>query len=923
MSHDLVQPHYIDTRDPGPQLSLNGAWNFGYADAPTEDPASLAYPYAAQIPDSLYWNLYEAGVLPHPYQGLNSKQYHWVDEKVWYFRRQFHVEEAARGQTAILCFDGLSYYSRVWLNGSLLGGHEGMFGGPCIDVSSLLLYGAANELTVEFKACNFGRKAAYDGRNVRGENREIVPWNIARDNHTSNGDWMVMGLWRGVRLMILSPVHLARPCLTTVSIEEGRALLRLAVEIAGPDSGNLNRFYGIREDDGGWEYTFAYQHGLTETYLQGDAVITLTLREKGTGKAAFEAEYPLSLLDYAKSILAQSYPESQFFERDLVLENPKLWWPHDMGDPFLYEVTLALKLEGRGADTLRFDFGVRTIRAERTPGPRARLRWDNYQLVINGRKVFLKGVNWMPQDALYREKEPEYRWSLDLVKNAGIHLVRIWSGGGTPESDAFYRLCDEKGLMVWQDHFIANTAHTEGWPQAVLEAQEAMNLLRIRNHPSLAIHCGGNEFNPYSEGNAAAMFVIDRTIRTLDPNRVFYYTTPDKGSAHIYRDMEPTWYRRLYKDLPFVGETGIHSFPSAKGLAACLSRDECTRPIPELTSPAFREQFPELLNHFVEYVPERVPRMLSRISQITDLSQITLPELAEASHIAAMEYYEILVQALRENYPVTAGVMPWVFRRTWTTAGIQLVDGFGQPNAAYYAVKSAYRNVEAHLALEHISFAPGETVCISVRIANEYGAPLDRLRVQAAAYSPALAPVWRKELPAAGADGQCFTLTIPQDWGDQFFFLTVSLYKDNALLARQAYWPKCLSLLENSAALALHRTKPMENFRLDSGPWLKPQVSSCAHTQLELSVRDMNSRGQRRQMSVSIKNIGHAPAFPVWLRSDDENLRDMAEDNYFWLDHGEARVLLIESDGPSGSIFKLYASAWNAPLVSAEQRDYI
>ena len=127
---------------------------------------------------------------------------------------------------------------------------------------------------------------------------------------------------------------------------------------------------------------------------------------------------------------------------------------------------------------------------------------------------------------------------------------------------------------------IANTVSTQGWPQEILESQEAMNIYRIRNHPSLAIHCGGNEFNPYSYGNAASMFIIDRTIRTLDPARPFHYTTSDKGSAHVYHDMEPSWYRHLYKQLPFLAESGIHCFPNFKSLKQLISEDECQNILP-------------------------------------------------------------------------------------------------------------------------------------------------------------------------------------------------------------------------------------------------------------------------------------------------------------------------------------------------------
>ncbi len=914
----LNQPHYIEPREGKAHLDLGGAWEYGYMDAAVKDPGNLTLSYHAHIPDSLFWNLYESGVLPHPYQGCNSKEYAWVDEKVWYFRRTFSVSGSLRDQTALLCFDGVAYYSKVWLNGMELGEHEGMAGGPMADVSELLRFGEKeeNELVVEVRACTYGKKKGWDCRNLDGGNREIVPWNIARDRHTSNGDWIVMGLWRGVRLEFLSPIHLARPYLTTLRLQGRDALLRLEVEIVRPEAGELHPLYGVEEENP--DYTFAYAEGLRQVKEELPAALRVNLREKKSGRTAYDRSCPVELVDYSASLRAGAYPESQFVELEILLRDVQYWWPHDMGEPCLYTVELALSVDDVVCDSIVFDYGVRTIETVRSAGPRARERWDDFWFVINGRNVFLKGINWMPQDALYQLDEEELRWSLELARNAGVHMIRIWSGGGVPESDCFYRLCDEMGLMVWQDHSIANTSHTESWPKDVLECQECMNLYRLRNHPSLAVHCGGNEFNAYSYGNAASMEVMCRSVRTLDPSRIWYDTTPDKGSAHIYRDMEPTWYRRLYRDLPFVAETGIHSFPTYRSLCLCLGEKESTQRIPELTGEEFRERFPELLNHFVEYVPERVPRMLARASQIMPLEDIVLEELCEASQMASCEYYAILVQALRENYPVTVGLMPWVFRRTWTTAGIQLVDGGGMPIAPYYYLKNAFRSLEAHLALEQISLLPGENLRIPIRLCNEYDEILDYRTVRTQAWSPDLECLKRQEMPAKEADGEIFEMNTDPSWADRFFFLTIELRERGRLLSRQAYWPKCLSLLEEEGMAKRCRSHPQENFRLDKGPWLKPQVEACKGAVLQAKVASWDCRGRRASCLLRIWNVGEKPAFPVWIRFVEPSVRSVAEDNFFWLEAGEERILWVEADGQEGIPERLTIrlSAWNAEEVT-------
>jgi len=122
----LWQPYYISPRS-GPQhVSLGGKWDLGYRDTPIsgfEDLSEQPKWTSAQVPSSVQWALYRAGELPHPYYHLNSKKYNWVPDKVWYYRRQFQVPSSVQGQYVFLCFDGLGYYSKIWLNGELLGRH--------------------------------------------------------------------------------------------------------------------------------------------------------------------------------------------------------------------------------------------------------------------------------------------------------------------------------------------------------------------------------------------------------------------------------------------------------------------------------------------------------------------------------------------------------------------------------------------------------------------------------------------------------------------------------------------------------------------------------------------------------------------------------------------------------------------------------
>ena len=913
---NLSQPYYIEPRKNN--LDLCGEWLLTYTDTEAENLADLDWKIKTQVPNSVYWSLFEAGVSPHPYEKCNSRLYHWVDEKVWYYKKNFYFPEITNDYIIYLCAEGAAYYSRIWVNGHLLGEHEGMFGGPFAQIEEYVNCNGENEIIFEIKACNYGQKDTWNSRNLDKKNTQIVPWNIARDSSTSNGDFIVMGLWKGVRIEVLHKIHMSRPYMVTENIMPDCAKLNLTLEIT---DGSLKELE-VRQDyqSGHYEYTRAYDNGITG--IKNDKTINLKIEviEKYGGNTVCTALHSIELLDYKKSCIDSRYYECQFFSCDLLVENPKLWYPNTLGTPFLYEVKLTLFDENLVYDTLYFDYGIRTVELFQTTGERYRTRWDKFQFVINGKSIFLKGMNWFPIDFLYKIDQKEYEWVLKLAKNAGIQLLRVWNGGGMPETDTFYDICNRLGLIVWQDSFVANM-ETPNWPQDILQAQVCMNVYRLRNHPSLVIHCGGNEFNPYSFGNAASMFVIERNIRDLDPSRPYKRTTADMGSAHIYRDMEPTWYRHLYKHLPFVGESGIHSFPNLKSLRQLLSAEEIEKPLSNIMDESFKVNNPELLNHFSEYVPERIPRMLSRASQINDIDGISLTELAEATQIASCEFYQIMIEAMRENYPNTAGIMPWVFKRPWTTVGIQLVDGLGEPIAPYYYVKNAYKSILPIVSLSRLAWAPGETLDLNSRVIYDGDEPIDNAVFTLKLFDCQLSVVFSKskEITLSEYITDVFSeaFEIPTDFENGFFFVSASLKKDDAIIARSVYWPKCLKQLKDEDVFEAYTKSPQSNFFFDKGPYLKKQVEKAMRSELICNIRKVSKSGESVFVELSVENLAQTPAFPVAVTVTNDKTLLYSGDNYFMLDGGEKRVLTMEIRLKSDEITELdlEISAWNADKI--------
>ncbi len=909
----LNQPYYIDRRRGERHVELDGVWDFFAADEAYELPTAIgpdSWCWQATMPNSVFLALQEAGVLPDPYVGTNSHLYRWVDEKVWYFRRRFTVAEALRVGNAFLCFDGVAYYSRVWVNGVLLGDHEGMFGGPVCDVLEHLHIPGDNELIVEVKACNYGCKESFNLHNSHEPMPHIVPWNVPRDTNTSNGDFIVMGLWNAVRLELTDTCHISRPYIHTKAIDDGTATLQLELEIAAGDLPELHPYYAYH--DSSYGYTFALDTGLTGAVREQTVELHVTITEPDTGRIAYSAKETVPLNDYSRLGMNEKYHELQFHSHTITVENTRLWYPNGMGEAYLYEATIAMYKDGELCDTAYLPVGIRTFTARSTAGKRYRTHWGNFRFSVNGQDFFLKGVNWAPFDFQYNIDPAEYAWCLQLAKNAGVQLLRVWSGGGMPETDAFYDLCDRLGILVWQDHFMANNENTSGRSHEVLESQEAYNLYRIRKHPSLVIHCGGNEFNPYRVEHAASMYVIERVVRALDPSRLWYDASPNAGSAHIYIDMEPVWYRHRYKDLPFVAESGIHSLPSYRSLRQLIREEECNAVMPDLTSPEFREQYPELLNHFTEYNPSRIPRMLSRASQIHSLEDIRLEEMCEATAMQAYEFYQLMIQAMRENYPHCGGVMPWVFKRPWATAGVQLVDGMGQPTPPYYAMMNAYKPIHVCLCQQWSVIAPGERVPLEVKVLNENNADVSGMQLRVTVYKPDMTVAAEQtHTLSEGERAHRFADYVPDEsCRNTCFLVCAELDNDGAVVSRAVYYVKCTDALADEAVYRTYRSAPTENLYFRNGPWLKPGIAAAQPASLR--VAKVNRAGN--VWSVTVENTGDVAAYPVTFEPTALTCRYYADDNVFLLKPGEQKTVVITCDKETDGI---QFAAWNAAPITA------
>jgi beta-mannosidase len=294
--------------------------------------------------------------------------------------------------------------------------------------------------------------------------------------------------------------------------------------------------------------------------------------------------------------------------------------------------------------------------------------------------------------------------------------------------------------------------------------------------------------------------------------------------------------------------------------------------------------------------------------------------------MASCDFYQIMIQSMRENYPMTCGILPWCFKRPWTTTAIQLVDGLGEPIAPYYYVKNAYASLSAHLALREVTYAPGEEITPDLRLICDGTQGYAELTVGYEIYSPQLACVRREEFfcDITPAEYQksfaCAAFTLPEDYTEKYFFLRAYVKNSTGQLHQSVYWCKVLSRLGDETVLSEFRKRPQLNIDFETGPWLKPQITALplgSYSTAVLSKSVQTDGGERRlHLRVRIENRSTQPLFPMKLEVLEDKTLMYSDDNDFFLAPETVRELELEIRirDEAAKAVTLAFTAWNAAL---------
>lgn len=446
----------------------------------------------ATVPGCVHDDLIRCGVIADPFQKEFEAGCQWVGEEDWTYRTTFHWTPNAL-RRRILRFEGLDTVCSIHLNGEEIARHENMFLPLEVDVSDTLIEGE-NEIEVRFQSAvrvGIERRKAYVEENGIAWDTNFFDERafVRKAQYMSGWDW-------GPRLVscgIWRPIELLEFESRITSFTVFQELLE----------GGAFRVW-------------------SETHLEAEA-------------------------DLETSFDGKSY-KGDF---DVVVQEPKLWWPNGEGEPFLYEATSRLD----SGDEVSKRIGLRTIRLVREPDEQG----ESFEFEVNGRRVWSRGANWIPNDSFPSRLNVEnYRTQLEICRDLGMNMLRVW-GGGLYESDAFYDSCDELGLMVWQDFPYACSYYPDSPEYCEKAAQEAeFHVRRLRDRTSLAIWCGNNENDVMWQsrwggaekspdryyGEVLYRETLAGVCARLDPNRPYIHTSPIGG-----HDVEKSWGDEHYWDV--------------------------------------------------------------------------------------------------------------------------------------------------------------------------------------------------------------------------------------------------------------------------------------------------------------------------------------------------------------------------------------
>ena len=637
----------------------------------------------AEVPGCVHTDLVRNGLIPDPFYETNEKNLQWIDKKDWEYETVFDAPagflEESRQE---LVFEGLDTYAEVIVNGRKILSADNMFRLWQTEVTGLLKP-QGNSLLVRFRSpikedlpkleqLGYALPAANDQSELGGLGDKKISVFARKAPYHYGWDWgprfVTSGIWRDAWLTAWSDCRITDLFIRQDKVTAETAWLTavVTVEAERAAQGTL-RLSAVGRT---WEQSVAVEAGFTR------------------------------------------------LELPLVLDRPALWWCRGLGEATLHAFRAELELAGGAASEKSVRTGLRSVRLVRERDEAG----ASFFIELNGKPVFAKGANHIPNDSFLPSVTDErYRHEIATAAASNMNMLRVW-GGGVYEEDLFYELCDENGILVWQDFMFACSMYPGD--AAFLEnvkAEAEDNLVRLRNHPCLALWCGNNEMDsawahfkenagwgwkqPFSQAlrdkiwnDYEAVFhrILPEAVERLMPGMAYWPSSPlfeltgdmrqhatgmaGGGDIHywgVWHGKEPfeDYNRKIGR---FMSEYGFQSFPEWSSVQRYAEDKDMELESEVMLAHQKNGRGNTLIKEYMdEYLP--VPK--------------DFPSFLYASQVLQADAMAMAIEAHRRSKPYCMGTLYWQINDCWPVASWSSMDYYGKWKAIQYHAKRSFRDV--------------------------------------------------------------------------------------------------------------------------------------------------------------------------------------------------------------------------------------
>ena len=643
--------------------NLNGVWRLWAFPAETQktpiDSIVKEPAMPANVPGNVEFALQAAGMLPEDlFMGDNILKCQEFETWDFLYERHFTMTPEELARPWRLVFEGVDCVADYYLNGTLLAHTENALiaqtipcGGALREDNTLQVYlrsalaAAAEEDYYPF-ALRDGYYHNYEQLRLR-KPASSFGWDIMPRTVSA-------GLWRGVRIEEIPETEFTDVYIATGRADAREAMLRVNFQLRTAPQ-NLRR---------------------------------LSLRVEGRcGDSTFFTEQKL------------------YFSAGFVcvtVAQPKLWMPRGYGEPNLYDTTVTLLIDGEPAAEYRTRVGIRTVRLDRSPKAEG---FREFRFFVNGVPVFMKGSNWVPLDAFHSRDPLRLQKALTMLADLNCNIVRCW-GGNVYEDHAFFELCDEYGIMVWQDFAMACGPYPEDEKfRRVMEAEARAVIRKLRGHASLLLWCGDNECDYYAADpadNRITRELLPEIVKQEDPYRPYLASSPDLGERapgdtrytdvsaeqHIWGARDH-YKARFYAEhtARFVSETGYHGCNSVESIKKFIT--------PDALWPW--EDNHEWKIHAADagrdWYSGRIRMMARQTRQTFGAIPDNLDDFVFASQFTQAEAKKFFIEKMRMGKWERTGVIWWNLTDGWPQFSDAIVDYYFDKKLAYDWIRRSQQDV--------------------------------------------------------------------------------------------------------------------------------------------------------------------------------------------------------------------------------------